>query len=219
VLKVGQEVDTMVVGVDRENKKIALSIKRLQPEPWTGVEQRYQVGQIVTGRITKLASFGAFARIEEGVEGLIHISELSDERIAHPKSVVKEGDEVSLRIIRIDAARHRLGLSLKQAQGEGDDERGPGEGAEAAATPVERADVGARGEEEGDGMAHKVPSPGVGGEAVESEGEAAQSLGHERRDREGARTEKAPAEQPVPEERASESIPADGTTSMVLGTQ
>ena len=64
LLKVGQEVDAMVVGIDRENKKIALSIKRLQPEPWTGVAERYQVGQLVTGRITKLASFGAFARIE-----------------------------------------------------------------------------------------------------------------------------------------------------------
>ncbi len=217
LLKVGQEVDTMVVGVDRENKKIALSIKRLQPEPWTGVEQRYQVGQIVTGRITKLASFGAFARIEDGVEGLIHISELSDERIAHPKSVVKEGDEVSLRIIRIDAARHRLGLSLKQAQGE--DEGETGEGAKEAATPIEQADVGARGEEEGNGMAHKVPSPGVGGEAVKSEGEAAQSLDLERRGLEGAGIEKAPAEQPVPEERAGENVPADGTTSMVLGAQ
>ncbi len=122
VLKVGQEVETMVVGVDRENKKIALSLKRLQPEPWTGVAERYQVGDIVRARITKLASFGAFAQIELGVEGLIHISEMSDERIQHPKGVVKEGDEVDVRIIRIDAARHRLGLSLRQAREEGEQE-------------------------------------------------------------------------------------------------
>jgi small subunit ribosomal protein S1 len=118
VLKVGDEVDVYVVGVDREKKKIALSLKRLQAEPWTRVAERYQIGQVVTGRITKLAPFGAFAEIDEGVEGLIHISELADERITHPKSVLKEGDEVQLRIIRIDPTRHRLGLSLRQAQDE-----------------------------------------------------------------------------------------------------
>ncbi len=118
VLKVGDEVDVYVVGVDREKKKIALSLKRLQAEPWSRVQERYQIGQVVMGRITKLAPFGAFAEIDEGVEGLIHISELAEERITHPKSVIKEGDVVPLRIIRIDAARHRLGLSLRQAQEE-----------------------------------------------------------------------------------------------------
>jgi small subunit ribosomal protein S1 len=122
VLKVGDEVGVFVVGVDREKKKIALSLKRLQAEPWTRVAERYQIGQVVTGRITKLAPFGAFAEIDEGVEGLIHISELADERITHPKSVLKEGDEVALRIIRIDPTRHRLGLSLRQAQ---EDEQEP----------------------------------------------------------------------------------------------
>ena len=122
MLKVGDEVDVYVVGVDREKKKIALSLKRLQAEPWTRVQEHYHIGQVVTGRITKLAPFGAFAEIDEGVEGLIHISELADERITHPKSVIKEGDVVPLRIIRIDAARHRLGLSLRQAQEEEHDE-------------------------------------------------------------------------------------------------
>src|SRR5579883_1408910 len=118
VLKVGEEVDVYVVGVDREKKKVALSLKRLQAEPWTRVAERYHIGQVVKGRITKLAPFGAFAEIDEGVEGLIHISELCEERVTHPKSVLKEGDEVLLRIIRIDAQRHRLGLSLRQAQEE-----------------------------------------------------------------------------------------------------
>jgi small subunit ribosomal protein S1 len=118
VLKAGDEVDVYVVGVDRDKKKIALSLKRLQAEPWARVQEHYHIGQVVQGRITKLAPFGAFAEIDEGVEGLIHISELADERITHPKSVIKEGDVVPLRIIRIDAARHRLGLSLRQAQEE-----------------------------------------------------------------------------------------------------
>jgi small subunit ribosomal protein S1 len=115
VLKVGDEVDVYVVNVDREKKKIGLSLKRLQAEPWSRVQEDYHIGQVVQGRITKLAPFGAFAEIDQGVEGLIHISELADERITHPKNVIKEGDTVSLRIIRIDAARHRLGLSLRQA--------------------------------------------------------------------------------------------------------
>jgi len=118
VLKEGDEVDVLVVGVDREKKKIALSLKRLQPEPWTLVAEKYHIGQLVKGRITKLATFGAFAEIENGIEGLIHISELADERIAHPRNVVREGDELLLRVIKIDPQRRRLGLSLRQAQDE-----------------------------------------------------------------------------------------------------
>jgi small subunit ribosomal protein S1 len=120
VLRVGQEVDVRVVGVDRENKKIALSLKQVEENPWTRIEQKYHVGDTVPAKITKLAQFGAFAELEPGVEGLVHISELSDERITHPKQVVREGEDVSLRIIKIDPARHRLGLSLRQAEDAGD---------------------------------------------------------------------------------------------------
>jgi len=118
LLKVGDKVDVKVLSVDRERQRIALSLKRMQVEPWSTVEERYQVGQLVTGTITKLASFGAFARLEDNIEGLIHISELSDRRINHPKEVVKEGDTLTLRVIRIDAARRRLGLSLKRVEDE-----------------------------------------------------------------------------------------------------
>jgi len=118
VVKVGDRVEVYVVGVDRDNKKIALSLKRLQGEPWSRVNDKYQVGQVVNGKITKLAAFGAFAEIEPGIEGLIHISELSEDRITHPKQVVREGDELPLKIIRIEPARHRLGLSLRQAEEE-----------------------------------------------------------------------------------------------------
>ncbi len=113
VLKVGQEVEVYVVGVDRDTKKIALSLKRLQGEPWSRISEKYQIGQEVSGRITKLATFGAFAEIESGVEGLIHISELSAERVTHPRQVVREGDVVQAKIIRMDPARRRLGLSLR----------------------------------------------------------------------------------------------------------
>jgi small subunit ribosomal protein S1 len=116
VLRVGQEIDVRVVGVDRENKKIALSLKQVEENPWTRIESKYHVGDTVPAKITKLAQFGAFAELEPGVEGLVHISELSDERITHPKQVVREGEDVQLRIIKIDPQRHRLGLSLRQAE-------------------------------------------------------------------------------------------------------
>jgi small subunit ribosomal protein S1 len=115
VLKVGQEVDVYVLGINPQEKKIALSIKRTQAEPWSRVAAKYEVGQLVRGVVTQLANFGAFARIEDGIEGLIHVSELADERITHPKQVVREGQELLLRIIRIDPERRRMGLSLRRA--------------------------------------------------------------------------------------------------------
>ena len=116
VVHVGQELDVFVLKVDRENLKIALSLRRLQPEPWDEVGSKFHVGQVVKGKVTKLANFGAFARIDGGIEGLIHISELSHQVIKHPRDVVSEGDEFELRIIRIEPERRRLGLSLKQVQ-------------------------------------------------------------------------------------------------------
>ena len=115
LLKVGQDVDVYVLGINQQEKKIALSIKRTQAEPWSRVATSYEVGQLVKGSVTQLANFGAFARIEDGIEGLIHVSELADERIQHPKQVVSEGQDLILRIIRIDPQRRRMGLSLRRA--------------------------------------------------------------------------------------------------------
>ena len=114
VLKVGQEVEVQVLSVDKDKKKIALSIKRAEVDPWTTVEQRYTPGQVVTGVVTKIAPFGAFARIEDGIEGLIHLSELMPGM--DPKASLHEGQQLQLRILRIDAERRRLGLSLRQAE-------------------------------------------------------------------------------------------------------
>lgn len=116
VVQVGQEVDVYVLGIDRARKRIALSLRRTQPEPWSTVTERYQLGQLVWGEVTQLASFGAFVSIEEGIEGLVHLSELSDTAITHPQEVVHEGDKVLLRIIRIDPVNRRIGLSLRRAQ-------------------------------------------------------------------------------------------------------
>ena len=115
VLRMGQEVEVFVLGVDEEKKRIALSLRRLAPEPWSVIERSYALGQLVNARITKLTNFGAFAKIDDTIEGLIHISELADYRINHPKEVVHEGDDVQVRIIRIDPDRRRMGLSLRQA--------------------------------------------------------------------------------------------------------
>jgi small subunit ribosomal protein S1 len=106
------------MNVDEERKRIGLSLRRLSPEPWTQVDQQYTTGQVVPATITKLATFGAFAKIDDAIEGLIHISELADYRIGHPKEIVQEGDEVQVRIIRIDPQRRRVGLSLRQASEE-----------------------------------------------------------------------------------------------------
>ncbi len=116
VVNVGDKVKVQILSIDLDRRRIGLSMRRLMPQPWEVISQTYEVGQVVRGRITKLVNFGAFARLEaDGVEGLIHISELSDERVTHPKEVVNEGEEYDLRIIRIDTDKRRMGLSLKQA--------------------------------------------------------------------------------------------------------
>lgn len=114
VLKVGQEVKVKVITIDRDKKRIGLSIRQLLEDPWMQKASRYQVGQLLEGTITRLTKFGAFARIEEDIEGLIHISEISEKRIEHPKEVLKEGDLITLRVIKVDPENHRIGLSLRR---------------------------------------------------------------------------------------------------------
>lgn len=114
VLEVGQEVKVKVISVDREKKRIGLSMRALQGDPWHEKVEKFKVGQLVEGTVTRLTKFGAFARLEGDIEGLIHISELSENRINHPKEAVKEGDTLTLRVIRIDADQRRIGLSLRK---------------------------------------------------------------------------------------------------------
>lgn len=113
-LEVGQEVQVKVINIDREKKRIGLSIRALQDDPWKNRMEKFSVGQLVEGVITRLTKFGAFARLEGDIEGLIHVSELSENRVEHPKEVLHEGDVKTLRIIRIDADQHRIGLSLRK---------------------------------------------------------------------------------------------------------
>jgi len=117
-LKAGQTVRALVMSVDRDSARVALSIKRLHPDPWITVTERYKVGQIVQGVVTSVVAFGAFARLEDGLEGLIHVSELADGNFLHPHNVVCEGEAVRVRVLNIDAAHRRLGLSLRRVDGD-----------------------------------------------------------------------------------------------------
>ncbi len=114
--KVGDEVEAEVIDINHERGRISLSIRRLQPDPWHSTVADFRVGDVIDGTVTKLVNFGAFVRVRDGLEGLIHISELSHQRVAHPGDVVREGQTLKLKIISLDSERHRLGLSLKQAE-------------------------------------------------------------------------------------------------------
>ncbi len=114
VLKVGQEVKVKVINIDREKKRIGLSIRQLQSDPWDQKAAQFHEGQLVEGTITRLTKFGAFARLTDDIEGLIHISEISEKRIEHPREVIKEGETYTLRVIKVDPTVHRIGLSLRR---------------------------------------------------------------------------------------------------------
>jgi len=113
ILKKGQSVDTQVLNVDRDNKRISLGLKQIQPDPWESVSQRYPMGSRVTGKIVRLTDFGAFVELEPGVDGLLHISQMSSRPIASPSDLVNVGDELTLMVIRVDPNERRIGLTLK----------------------------------------------------------------------------------------------------------
>lgn len=115
LLRAGQQVEVYVLGVNPKQKRIALSLKRMRPNPWAEAESRYRVGEIIEGMVTNVVDFGAFVRVEEGIEGLIHVSELAEGNFLHPRNVVQEGDVIRVRILNVDPANQRLGLSLRQA--------------------------------------------------------------------------------------------------------
>lgn len=117
VLKKGEKLAVQVIRLDPDKQQIALSRKRLLPNPWDGIEERYHPNDIVSVKITRVVDFGAFAQLEPGVEGLIHISELADISIAEPLKTVHPGDEIEVKILRIDPRRQRVGLSRRQAEG------------------------------------------------------------------------------------------------------
>jgi small subunit ribosomal protein S1 len=114
VLKKGQELDTQILNIDKENKRISLGLKQIQPDPWATVAQRYPMGSRVTGKVVRLTDFGAFIELEAGVDGLLHISQMASRPISRPDEIVNVGDEITLLVIRVDPIERRIGLSLKE---------------------------------------------------------------------------------------------------------
>jgi small subunit ribosomal protein S1 len=113
ILKKGQSIETQILNVDRDSKRISLGLKQIQPDPWESVTQRYPMGSRVTGKIVRLTDFGAFVELEPGVDGLLHVSQMSTRPIASPSDLVNVGDELTLMVIRVDPNERRIGLSLK----------------------------------------------------------------------------------------------------------
>ena len=117
ILKKGDKIETVVLSVDPEKKRVALGLKQLRGDPWhDDIPTRYLVGDIVRGQVTKLTSFGVFVELEDGLEGLLHISELSDRKVNSPEEVVQPGDAIDVRIIRLDRDARKIGLSLRRVQ-------------------------------------------------------------------------------------------------------
>jgi len=114
ILKKGQPIETLILNVDREAKRISLGLKQIQPDPWEMVAERYPVGSRVTGKVVRLTDFGAFVELEPGVDGLLHISQMAERPVGRPEDIVNVGDELTLVVIRVDPAERRIGLSLKE---------------------------------------------------------------------------------------------------------
>jgi len=118
VLKEGDEVEVMVLSIDPAQQKISLGLKQIEPDPWIEVPNKYKVGSVVRGKVVNITSFGVFAQLEDDIEGLIHISELAEQRIERPEDIVSVGEELNLKVIHLDPTERRIGLSLKAAQAE-----------------------------------------------------------------------------------------------------
>jgi small subunit ribosomal protein S1 len=136
VVQKGDKVKCVILNVDQERKRVALGLKQLASDPWeTDIPGRYHPGQVVTGKVTKLTNFGVFVELEPGLEGLLHISELADHKVESPEDVVKVGDPIEVKVLRVDAAERKIGLSRKRAQWQKDGEEGEeGEAAEVEST-------------------------------------------------------------------------------------
>jgi small subunit ribosomal protein S1 len=117
ILEKGQRITCQVLNVDQDRKRIALGLKQLRDDPWeTDIPSRYEAGDVVKGKVTKLTNFGVFVELEPGLEGLLHISELADHKVESPEEVVKVGDEIEVKILRVDRGERKIGLSRKKAQ-------------------------------------------------------------------------------------------------------
>ncbi len=150
VVKVGDELEVAVLKVDRENEKISLGLKQVLPNPWDTIEEKYPVENIFSAKVVRLAPFGAFVQLEPGIEGLVHISHLADHHVEKPEDVVKEGEEVKVKVLSIDKTEKRIRLSIREVNSEGRPARearpskqeAPAVEAEVVQTPEEKITLG-----------------------------------------------------------------------------
>ena len=115
ILKKNDEIEAVVIDIDKANQRIALGVKQLDEDPWKEIDRLYKIGDLVKGKVTKLANFGAFVSLEHDIDGLVHISQLSEEHVTKVKDITKVGDEVEARVIKVDKVERRIGLSIKAA--------------------------------------------------------------------------------------------------------
>ena len=116
VLEIGQTVEALVLNLDGESRRISLGLKQTEPDPWSTLAERYAIGSVISGRVRNLTDFGAFIEVEEGIDGLVHVSDISQKRIKHPSEILKKGDQVDAVILNIDVDSHRLSLGVRQLQ-------------------------------------------------------------------------------------------------------
>jgi small subunit ribosomal protein S1 len=206
VVQVGQEVEIEILDVDLERERVSLSLKATQEDPWKEFERRYQAGEIIEGQVTKLVPFGAFVRVAAGIEGLVHISELSEQHVDSPESVLSVGDEVRVKVIEVEVARRRISLSMRQVGGAmpavaekeieaEEDEVRPAE------APTEAPEGAARTEEAvAEAPAEAAPQADQGVEAVEDASEPAEAATDEAGPEGVAEVPEAPGEAAPAEE-------------------
>jgi small subunit ribosomal protein S1 len=174
VLEKGQRVSCQVLNVDQERKRIALGLKQLREDPWeTDIPDRYHPGDVVKGKVTKLTNFGVFVELEPGLEGLLHISELADHKVDSPEEVVKVGDAIEVKILRVDRSERKIGLSRKKAQWNKGDEEGDEEGAPEPSHAPKAEPAKAEPKELKGGLGGGGPLFSMGGAAEPSEEENA----------------------------------------------
>ncbi len=178
VLKKGEEIEAVVLEIDKPNQRISVGVKQLSEDPWSNIDQFYKVGDLVSGNVTKLASFGAFIGLEHDIDGLVHISQVSEDRVDKIKNALKVGQDVTARVIKIDKADRRIGLSIKaanysneqlQAEQAALDSLKPGEDLVALQHAFDAVDDAPEGEEGEDGLVDAPAAEAAEGEAPKAE--------------------------------------------------
>jgi len=216
LIKKGEMVETVVLSVDQNKKRVALGLKQLHTDPWEHeIPMRYRVGDVVKGKATKFTNFGVFVELEEGLEGLLHISELADRKLESPEEIVKSGEVLELRVIRVDPKERKIGLSLKRAQTErivevvpGEYSVGPGMGSALDREDLESIAVTPKAPEEGEPAQAPEPEAEAPAEEPAAQAEPEQAPAVEEAPAEEARLQEAP-----PEEAPAEEAPAEAASA------